>query len=75
MDVEAFSIKEGPTESGTGNTIKKIITDAVGGEVIPFNLLESVPKLWIMLLALLLPAFIVLYKKRDTALDLISKVI
>ena len=75
MDVEAFSIKEGPTESGTGNTIKKIITDAVVGEILPFNLLEAFPKLWIILLTILLPAFIILYKKRDIGFNLISRII
>ena len=74
MDVQAFSIKEGPTESGDTAQIKPII-EAVGGELLPFNLLEILPKYWILLLALLLPAFIILYKKRDLALNLISRII
>jgi len=75
MDVEAFSIKKGPTESGTGNTVKKIIPEAIGGELLPLNLLEAFPKYWILMLALLLPALIILYKKRDLAINLISRII
>jgi len=75
MDVEAFSIKEGPTESGEPAPPIKPIIEAVGGELLPFNLLEILPKYWILLLALLLPACIILYKKRDLALNLISRII
>ena len=74
MNVQAFSIKEGPTESGEIAPGKPII-DVVGGNLIPFNLLDAIPKYWIIMLALLLPAMIILYKKRDLALHLISKVI
>jgi hypothetical protein len=75
MDVQAFSIKEGPTESGDPSPPMKPIIDAVGGELLPFELLEVLPKYWIIILALLLPAFIILFKKRDTALNLISRII
>ena len=75
MDVEAFSIKEGTTESGDPAPPMKPIIDAVGGELLPFNLLEVLPKYWIFLLALLLPAFIIIYKKRDLALNFISRII
>jgi hypothetical protein len=75
MEVEAFSIKEGPTESGIEEIMKKIIPESVGGELIPINLLEAFPKHWILIFALILPAFIVLYKKRDLALNLISRII
>jgi hypothetical protein len=74
MNVEAFSIKEGPTESGEPATFKPII-EAVGGEILPFNLLEVFPKYWILIFALLLPVFVVLYKKRDLALNFISRII
>jgi hypothetical protein len=78
VNVEAFSIKEGPTESGVFPVKKralKLIPEAIGGEILPFNLLEALPKYWILLFALLLPAFIILYKKRDLALNLISRII
>jgi hypothetical protein len=74
MEVEAFSIKEGPTESG-GSMQAKPIIDAVGGELIPLNILEVLPKYWILILAVLLPAFIIFYKKRDLALNLVSRII
>jgi hypothetical protein len=75
MNVEAFSIKEGPTESGDPAPPIKPIIDAVGGEILPFNLLEALPKYWILILALLLPAFNILYKKRNLALNVISRII
>jgi hypothetical protein len=77
MDVEVFSMKEGPTESGftPTNGVKIVVKKAVGGELLPFNLLETLPKYWILMLALLLPALIILYKKRDLALNLISRII
>ena len=51
----------------------KLLIDAVGGEILPFNLLEALPKYWILMLAL--RARIILYKNRDTALNMISKII
>ncbi len=75
MNIEAFSIKEGPTESGIEQVIKKIIPEALGGEVLPFNLIEALPKYWLLLLILALPAFILLYRKRDLALNLVSRII
>jgi hypothetical protein len=78
MDVEAFSIKEGPTESGfssTNQVIKKIIPEAVGGEILPLNLIEALPKYWLLILVLLLPAAVLIYRKRDLALNLISRII
>lgn len=75
MNVQAFSIKEGPTESGDPSAPVKPIIEAVGGELIPLNLIETFPKYWILILALLLPAFVILYKKRATALNLISRFI
>jgi hypothetical protein len=80
MKVEAFSIKEGPTESGVGEAFRRVRfllvePEAVGGEILPFNLLEILPKYWILILALLLPAFVLLYRKRDLALNLISRII
>ena len=74
MNVQAFSIKEGPTESGEIAPGKPLI-DVVGGNILPFNLFDALPKYWIIMLVLLLPVFIILYKKRDLALHLISKVI
>lgn len=75
MIVEAFSIKEGPTESGNDVLFKKIIPEAVGGELLPFNLIEAFPKHWVLILAILLPVFVILYKKRDLALNLVSRII
>lgn len=74
MNVQALSIKEGPTESGEIAPGRPIIKVA-GGELLPFNLLDTLPKYWILILALLLPALIILYKKRDLALHLISRII
>ena len=75
MNVQAFSIKEGPTESGEPAAPVKLIVKAVGGELLPFNLIETLPKGWIIIMLLILPACVILYKKRDTALNLISRFI
>lgn len=75
MDVEAFSFKEGPTESGSDPNFIKRIPEAIGGEILPFNLLEAFPKYWLLLLVLLIPVFVVIYKKRNLALNLLSRII
>jgi hypothetical protein len=79
MDVDAFSLKKGPTESGTVPTqeIKYLLMEPspVGGEILPFNLLETLPKYWLFGVALLIPLVLLLYKKRDLALNLLSHVI
>jgi len=81
MDVQAFSLKNGPTESGIGQVIGirdrilKIIPEAVGGEVLPFNLIETLPSYWVFILAFFLPVLVLLYKKRDLALNFIAKII
>jgi hypothetical protein len=66
--VDAFNIKEGPTESG-------VDVGAVGGELLPFNLIESLPLHVIILMILMTPAFLLLYKKRDYALNLIARIL
>jgi len=68
--VEAFDIKGGPTESGA--VAKKPLP--VGGEILPFNLFEALPIHLILLLIMMIPVIILVYKKRDLALNIISKV-
>ncbi len=78
MKVSAFSIKEGPTESGIPvpppNNLH-VTPSPVGGELFPFNLVQIIPKQWIIILILLLPAALVLYKKREVAMDLITRIL
>ena len=74
MDVQAFSIKEGPTESGALPVIKKIMfAEPIGGELLPFNLLETFPRSWILFFVMFLPLFLLIYKKRDLARMHLSK--
>ena len=69
--VEAFNLKGGPTESGgTGPTV---VTDAVGGELLPFDIIRALPSHMIMILVLMVPLLILLYKKRDYAMNLLVR--
>ena len=43
--VDGLSIKSGPTESGN---VARPISRPVGGEIIPFDLLASLSKYWIL---------------------------
>jgi hypothetical protein len=49
-------------------------SDAVGGELLPFNLIESLSIQVILIMILLIPAFLLLYKKRDYAVNLIARI-
>lgn len=79
MDVDAFSLKKGPTESGAVPTqkIKYLLVEPspVGGEVLPFNLLETLPKYWLVGLAILIPVLLLIYRKREPVLSLLSRII
>ncbi|MFP3952126.1 MAG: hypothetical protein ACLFVP_08335 [Candidatus Bathyarchaeia archaeon] len=68
--VDAFNIKAGPTESGVNNYVAPT---PVGGEILPFNLFESTPIQLAVLLILMIPVAILVYKKRDLALNLVSR--
>jgi hypothetical protein len=68
--VDALRIKEGPTESGV---LSQRVPETVGGELIPFDLLASIPKHWLILVVLLLPLAIILYKKRNVTVPLITR--
>ena len=78
MNISAFSIKEGPTESGIPipppNNLH-VTPSPVGGEIVPLNLIQIIPKHWIIMLILLLPAALVLYKKREVAIELITRIL
>ena len=74
MDVQAFSIKEGPSESGVIPVMKKIMfVEPIGGEILPFKLLETFPRSWILIFVMFLPLFLVIYKKRDLSRIHLSK--
>ena len=68
--VDGLGIKSGPTESGYG---ARRPLEPVGGEIIPFDLLASLSKYWILLLILLLPLVLLMYKRREIALNLLSR--
>ena len=68
--VDGLGIKSGPTESGIG---PRRTPGPVGGEIIPFDLLASLSKYWILLLILLLPLVLLMYKRREIALNLLSR--
>jgi hypothetical protein len=74
--VDAFKLKKGPTESGvpSNHVFNGIPSDAVGGELLPFNLIESLSIQVILIMILLIPAFLLLYKKRDYAVNLIARI-
>ena len=78
MNASAFSIKKGPTESGIPvpppNNLH-VTPSPVGGELVPLNLVQIIPKQWIIILILLLPAALVLYKKREAAMELITHIL
>jgi hypothetical protein len=69
--VEAFNLKGGPTESG--EIPPSVVTDAVGGELLPFDIIKALPAHMIMILVLMVPLLILLYKKRDYAVNLIAR--
>jgi len=77
--VDGLQIKEGPTESGTGNAIGKIkigvngFTEAVGGELIPVKFWVALPKIFMLLLIILPPLAFLLYKKRGLAFNLLTR--
>jgi len=73
--VEALNLKSGPTQSGAvqpGNP-----SGPVGGEMLPVDKLSVfLSNYWILVvLLLLLPAALVLYKKREIALKLLTPVL
>jgi len=69
--VDGLSIKSGPTESGFVRPRPR----PVGGEIIPFDLLASLSKYWILLVILLFPLVLLMYKRREIALKLLSRVL
>jgi len=69
--VDGLSIKSGPTESGFARPPPR----PVGGEIIPFDLLASLSKYWILLVILLFPLVLLMYKRREIALKLLSRAI
>jgi hypothetical protein len=74
--VDAFNVKKGPTESGTVPVTPlpvERIPDAVGGELIPFDLVSSLPLHILLLFVLMVPAFLLLYRKRDYVLNLVAR--
>ncbi|MBD3206948.1 hypothetical protein GF319_11490 [Candidatus Bathyarchaeota archaeon] len=74
IQVEAFNLKNGPTESGTvpnGIPMDRI-PEAVGGELLPFDVLKAIPPHVLLLLIFAIPAVVLLYKKRDYALNLLA---
>jgi hypothetical protein len=73
--VDAFSFKEGPTESGGPSNLVPISPEPVGGEIIPFDLLAALPRHWIILVMILLPLAVILYKKRDVTIPLITRLL
>lgn len=58
--VDGLSFKAGPTESGRGPS------DAVGGEMVDINVVAVfLSRYWLLILILLIPLAVVLYKKRS----------
>jgi len=72
--VEAFNLKGGPTESGGTSTNNLLPSEPVGGEIIPFNLFKALPIQLLLILVIMIPVIVLVYKKRDLALNIISKV-
>ena len=76
--VEALNLKSGPTQSGEVSTpVLPPGPAPVGGEMIPVDKLSVfLSNYWILvLLLLLLPAALVLYKKREIALKFLTPVL
>jgi hypothetical protein len=71
--VDAFNLTKGPTESGAPSHIVPEVPEAVGGELLPFNLLGSLPAHVFVFLLLMIPVFLLLYWKRDYALNLVAR--
>ena len=71
--VEALNLKSGPTQSGAA----PLPSGPVGGEMVPIDKLSVfLSNYWILvILLLLLPAALVLYKKREIALKLLTPVL
>ncbi len=60
--VDGLSFKAGPTQSGTPTPTPP----PVGGEIIDINTLSVIlSRYWLLILALLIPLALVLYKKRN----------
>lgn len=72
--VEALNLKSGPTQSGGSYPPPPV---PVGGEMVPIDKLSVfLSNYWILvILLLLLPAALVLYKKREIALKLLTPVL
>ncbi|MCP8311103.1 MAG: hypothetical protein L6N94_06365, partial [Candidatus Methylarchaceae archaeon HK01M] len=68
--VDALNLKSGPTESGEAPAPIEPIEPStpVGGELLP-----AVSQYWLLILLLLLPLGLLLYKKRSTLLPWILK--
>jgi hypothetical protein len=75
--VEAFNLKPGPTQSGEVPMPVHAPSGPVGGEMLPVDKLSVfLSNYWMLvLLLLLLPAALILYKKRDIALKLLTPVL
>jgi hypothetical protein len=71
--VDAFSLKKGPTESGGTSNFISEVPEAVGGELLPFDILGSLPAHIIVFLLLMIPVSLLLYRKRDYALNLVAR--
>ncbi|MCP8311126.1 MAG: hypothetical protein L6M37_01585 [Candidatus Methylarchaceae archaeon HK02M1] len=67
--VNALSLKPSPTESGLGGAPTEPSTP-VGGELLP-----AVSQYWLLILLLLLPLGLLLYKKRSTLFPWIVKLL
>ena len=67
-DVEALTLKPGPTISGG-------VAEPVGGEILPIDKLSVfLSNYWILILFLLLPFGFLLYKKRDMVIRFLTRV-
>jgi hypothetical protein len=67
--VDAFSLKKGPTESGEEVALE------VGGEILPFKMLNLLPKYWILFALLLIPLTVIIYKKRSVVMNILNRII
>jgi hypothetical protein len=69
--VEGLTIKRGPAEG-----LAQVVTvkpAPVGGELIPANLLASLPRHLLLLLILLLPLGFLLYRKSGSTLKTLTR--
>ena len=69
--IDGIRIKAGPTESGGQPTHP----EPVGGELIPAELFPVLSQYWLLILVILLPLTLILYKKRHTLFPIILKML